>query len=200
MPDFPELLILRHGETEWNRQGRMQGSLDSPLTDAGRQHARDQGTVLRRLGVTSHNWYCSPQGRARETARLASGDGPVTPDKRLREIGMGDWSGRTRDEIAAVAPEYFSPDSPPLAYYGHAPGGETPEDVAVRLGPFLAVLKRPSVVVTHGVTSRVLRCLLLGLPVSAFAYLGGGQGVAYRVIDGRYQRLSPEGVEDLDLP
>ena len=200
MPDFPELLILRHGETEWNRQGRMQGALDSPLTDAGRQHARDQGRVLRRLGVTSHNWYCSPQGRARETARLASGDGPVTPDERLREIGMGDWSGRTRDEIAAVAPEYFSPDSPPLAYYGHAPGGETPAAVADRLRPFLETLAGPAVIVTHGVTSRLIRCLALGLPVSAFAALEGGQGIVYRVAPGVYQRLSLQGVEELELP
>lgn len=200
MPDYPELLILRHGETEWNREGRMQGALDSPLTYVGRAQALAQGAALRAAGIGPRHWFSSPQGRALETARLASGEARVTPDDRLREIGMGSWSGRLRDDIATDVPHLFAPDSPPLAYYGHAPGGETPEEVAVRLGPFLAALDGPAVVVTHGVTSRVLRCLLLGLPVNTFAYLGGGQGVAYRVADGLYQRLSPGGVEDLDLP
>ena len=85
MPDYPELLILRHGETEWNREGRMQGALDSPLTYVGRAQALAQGAALRAAGIGPVRWFSSPQGRALETARLASGEARVTADDRLRE-------------------------------------------------------------------------------------------------------------------
>ncbi len=194
MADFPEVLILRHGETEWNRQGRMQGGQDSPLTRRGEGQARAQGLILQRFGVEGFTWVSSPQGRALRTAELARGQaGGIATDARLREISMGDWSGLLREDIARQAPDYFAPEAAMMAWYGNAPGGETLAALAQRLTAFLADLSAPTVIVTHGVTSRALRCLLLGLPVETFNRLEGGQGVVYRVTPEIYERLEQTG-------
>ncbi|MFT7594844.1 MAG: broad specificity phosphatase PhoE [Paracoccaceae bacterium] len=181
----PEFLILRHGQTEWNRAERVQGRLDSQLTDVGRGHAARQAEILRDFGVTGWDWFASPQGRAMATARIAVGDhqAQIAADARLCEIDLGEWSGKMRDDIRAAAPELF--EARELGWYDHAPGGEGLAGVAVRAGAFLAGLQRPSVIVTHGITSRVIRCLALGLPVSDFDRPPGGQGVAHHVAGGQ---------------
>ncbi len=194
MADYPEVLILRHGETEWNRQGRMQGGQDSPLTRRGEGQARAQGLILQRFGVEKFAWVSSPQGRALRRAELAQGGTQeIATDERLREINMGDWSGLLREDIARQAPAYFAPEAAVMAWYGNAPGGETLAALAQRLTAFLADLSAPTVIVTHGVTSRALRCLLLGLPVETFNRLEGGQGVVYRVTPEIYERLEQTG-------
>ena len=202
MRDYPELLILRHGETEWNRQGRMQGSLDSPLTETGRLQARQQNAVLQAFGVEGFGWHVSPLGRAMQTAEIA-GQGltnSFSADDRLREIEMGDWTGRLRQEIEEIAPQHFAPNAPPLGWYGYAPGGETLQMLEARVAAFLGTLTAPAVVVTHGITSRVMRCLALGLPVEAFAHLEGGQGIAYRVAHGVYEKRAIDGVTPQECP
>ena len=69
---WPETLILRHGETAWNRDNKMQGWLNSPLTQKGREQAKHQGDLLGQLTLTN-DWaaFCSPQGRAFQTAAIA---------------------------------------------------------------------------------------------------------------------------------
>ena len=198
---LPELLILRHGETEWNRAGRMQGALDSPLTDRGRAQAAAQRAILHRHGVLGgqggHAIITSPQGRALATARIiAQGTTAGRPrtDARLREIGMGRWTGRARADLAAIHPEFFAAQAPPLGYYDHAPGGEGLGPLAARLRGFLSGLRGPAVIVTHGITSRVLRCLALGLPIADFGRLDGGQGVVYRISGRRYEKLTEDAV------
>ena len=201
MPAFPELLILRHGETEWNLEGRMQGALDSPLTDRGRQQARAQNAVLRSLDLSGFGWFASPQPRALLTARIvAKGNrAPIAQDPRLREIGMGDWTGQQRRAIVAQFPHLF--DGPnPLAFYDHAPAGEGLAALTARARAFLDDLDRPSVIITHGITSRVLRCLALGLPTGAFGALDGGQGIVYRVAPEGYSKLTPAGTEPQPIP
>jgi len=201
MPDYPELLILRHGETRWNREGRMQGGLDSSLTEKGRAQAKAQNRLIRAAGIGAASCYCSPQGRAMSTARIAlQGHGlEIAPDTRLREIGMGRWSGLLRDDIAAGVPHLFQ-NPKAMAWYGHAPEGETLEELAGRVLDFLTGLTGPSVIVTHGITSRVMRSLILGLPVSNFAALEGGQGVVYRLAPGIYEKRTLQGVTDLGYP
>ncbi|MCB1357870.1 MAG: histidine phosphatase family protein [Maritimibacter sp.] len=189
---LPELLILRHGETEWNREGRMQGRLDSPLTMKGREQAAAQGRILSGI-AQGFDWYVSPRGRVIETARIASGGAVLREDARLAEIDMGDWTGRLRDEIAAEAPHLFRDDGSDIAYYHAIPGGDTLQAVQERLAEFAACLSRPSVIVTHGIASRVLRCIALGLPWEAFEELDGGQGVVYRIAPGIYDKLTEQG-------
>jgi len=188
---YPDLLILRHGETEWNLAGRMQGEMDSPLTATGRAQAGAQQRILTRFGIDGWNVWSSPQGRAAATARIALGTraDDVRTDPRLSEITMGEWTGLQRSAIAAAAPHLFESEMD-LIWYDHAPGGEGIEALFARTGAFLAELKVPGVIVTHGITSRMLRCHALGLEPGAFAELPGGQGVVYHLSGGVQTCLS----------
>ena len=101
---LPELYIIRHGETEWNRAARMQGGLDSALTELGRAQADQVAETL--AGVIhpdTHDLWSSPQGRALATAEpISKATGcPVVAVDGLREIHMGDWVGLSRSEIDA---------------------------------------------------------------------------------------------------
>ncbi|WP_176442759.1 histidine phosphatase family protein [Tropicimonas sediminicola] len=185
---MPELYILRHGETHWNLAGRMQGRLDSPLTDLGREQAERQGEILRAAGADRLPLLCSPSGRAMATAALAlPGRVPVV-DARLGEIGMGAWQGLTREEILADRPE-LADDSHPFLWKFSAPGGETVAQMQARIAEFLSERREPAIVITHGVTSQFLRGALLGIDVSAMSGLEDCQGVVYRVAQGRQDRL-----------
>ena len=94
---YPELYILRHGQTEWNAADRMQGWLNSPLTPKGEQDAARQGEILRGLDLVGFSFWCSPSGRAVQTAGIACPMADaIHTDLRLREIGVGDWAGRNR--------------------------------------------------------------------------------------------------------
>ena len=188
---YPDLLILRHGETEWNLAGRMQGERDSPLTARGRAQAATQQCLLQRFGIEGWTPWTSPQGRALATAQIALGPraAELRPDARLREITMGAWTARKRSEIAATVPHLFRTEAD-LSWYDHAPGGEGLESLYARTGAFLSDLDTPAVIVTHGITSRMLRCHALGLEPGAFDTLPGGQGVVYHLSRGVQTCLS----------
>lgn len=186
-----DLYILRHGETEWNRAGRMQGWLDSPLTEKGRAQAERQGELLAAAGVGRHHrFWSSPQGRAWDTAGLALSrfGAPILRDDRLREIGIGDWSGLTRAEIARHSGTAFDgPDD--FFWMDAAPRGEGFDAVRARARSFLDDLDGPAVIVTHGILSRFLRAAVLDLDLEGTAGLPGGQGVVYRLADGIMTKL-----------
>lgn len=198
MRDLPEILLLRHGETEWNREGRFQGARDSGLTDRGRAQAAALGSLLARRGVgpRTHDALTSPQGRARETARIALRPLGLDPleEPRLAEIGMGAWTGLLRSEIDARWPG--PGDEPTLAFYARCPEGEGLGAVAARAGAVLAGVKRPTVIVTHGITLRVLGALALGLGPAGAELIAVPQGCLARLAGGRLQVLAP-GARDL---
>lgn len=193
MRELPELYILRHGETEWNAAGRVQGALDSPLTARGREQAARQGEILCREGVgaESHAFFVSPQGRAVQTAGIAlAGIGArAVIDARLREISLGAFDGLTRAEIAARFPAAFA-ETDPFLWYDTAPGGEGFAALTARVRAFLDDLTRPAVVIAHGMTSRFLRGAALGLDLGGIGALPGGQGVVYRLRAGRHEVLT----------
>jgi len=191
---FPPLMILRHGETEWNREGRLQGVLDSPLTDLGRSQAQQQNRVLRRANVASWRWICSPQGRAAATAKIAAQGitADIVEDAQLMEIGVGDWAGQLRIICETQLPEGVQLKDGPdgaLELSEHAPNGEGFARLRNRCTSFLQGLSQPSVLVTHGVTSRMLRVIVLGLGDDQLAELPGGQGVVYALQNGVQKRL-----------
>jgi broad specificity phosphatase PhoE len=163
------VLLIRHGETEWNLTRRYQGWSDSPLTRRGVAQAEAVGRKLRELpeanGVPI---VASPLGRARRTAELiqaARADlAPIRFDERLKEISIGAWDGLDRDEIAALSPGIFDGDGH-HEWYFRCPDGETYDDFAGRIGAWLADTgDRALIAVAHGVVTRVLRGLYAGLP------------------------------------
>ncbi|MEE9389292.1 MAG: histidine phosphatase family protein [Paracoccaceae bacterium] len=193
MSDYPEIFVLRHGQTEWNLAGRYQGRLNSPLTEQGRAQAREQSEILTLLlqGRRDLSACCSPQDRAVDTAAIAlSGVGlTAQSDDRLCEIAFGKWQGLTFDEISKDWPELCKiADQDRFAWNFQAPGGETFQDVSVRVKSFLDSLTGPTVIVTHGVTSKVLRGLWLGVGQDEMHGLGGGQGCVYHLNDGVQKR------------
>jgi len=94
-----ELLLVRHGETDWNREGRLQGHADPPLNSAGRAQARELAGSLSEIELDAA--YTSDLRRAKETAEiiLAGRSVPLVTEPDLREIDVGSWSGLTRPEI-----------------------------------------------------------------------------------------------------
>jgi probable phosphoglycerate mutase len=183
------LYVVRHGETEWNVERRMQGGEgDSPLTARGRRQAAAMGTLLRAVGADALPAYCSPQGRAVETARIALGEGLARLDPRLSEVAMGPFSGRLIGELRSEHPDLFGEDMS-LTWYFRIPGGERLETMQARLAAFLRDLPGPAVIVCHGMTSRILRGVALGLCLDATLALPGGQGIIHVVEDGRHRTL-----------
>ena len=180
----PELYILRHGETEWNAQDRMQGWLNSPLTAKGEMDAARQGEILRGRDLAGFAYWCSPSGRAVQTAGIACSQAEaILTDIRLREIGVGDWAGRLRGELPAGT----GPD-PYMAQYEMAPNGEGLARLTQRCQDFLDDLQGPAVLITHGITSRVLRSIVIGPEALAKPTLNGGQGCVYH-LKGGVQKL-----------
>ncbi|MEC7258219.1 MAG: histidine phosphatase family protein [Pseudomonadota bacterium] len=188
MAGYPEIYILRHGETEWNREGRFQGGFDSSLTPLGRQQALDQNRILQALELGGYQWMCSPQERALETAEIAKGDrSDIRIVSELREISMGHWAGQLRRDIEAETPGL---ETGGLALYWQLPGGETPYDVAQRCKVFLDCLTGPSVIVTHGVTLRILACVYFGRGVRSFETYPADHGAVYRLGAAGFEALT----------
>ncbi len=185
--EYPPLYILRHGETEWNALGRLQGKHDSPLTAQGVEQARTQRTILGTRDLGGFAGFASPQGRARVTAEIALEGliAPIEPADALSEIGLGEWAGKNRAEMIAATGA-----SDGFALYDLAPGGEGLARLRVRCTDFLKQLDRPSVLVTHGITSRMLRLILLGRENSDLREIPGGQGVVFYLNQGRQHRLT----------
>jgi probable phosphoglycerate mutase len=167
------------------------------LTDRGQAQAAALGAALAAAGVAAatHDAWTSPQGRAAATARIALGPLGLTatPDPRLAEIGMGGWAGLTRAEIDRRWPG--PPGEGLLAFYARAPGGEPLAALARRAAAVLAGLSRPAVLVTHGITLRVLLALALGHPPEAAEAVAVPQGRVARLAAGRLVLLPETGSE-----
>lgn len=188
---FPPLYILRHGQTEWNAQHRIQGGLDSPLTALGRAQAQTQRELLRDEMLDGFQALCSPQGRAFQTAAIALEGlfNSISTDARLAEIGVGAWEGLPRTELVIDGAVDESEESA-LDLYNRAPGGEGFVALHARCKAFLEELSGPSVLVTHGITSRMLRLIALDLDICEIGMLPGGQGVIYHLENGTMRQLS----------
>ena len=182
---FPELYILRHGETEWNAEGRMQGRLHSALTVKGIAQAQTQGDILSGRDLDGFEVISSPQTRALHTAVevFSRKVAMISTDARLCEVDVGQWQGRIRDELQISGDPKATEDGP-LAFYEQAEGGEGFAALRLRCSEFLTSLDGPKVLVTHGITSRMLRAVYLGLDDDALVTLPGGQGVVYHLCDG----------------
>jgi len=174
MTNWPEFYFARHGQTEWNRERRYQGTRDIPLNDTGRRQADAIGPLLRELlerdGRSPHDfgWYASPLSRAAETmdrmrAAFDTDLPAVRYDDRLKEISFGQLEGFLHNELPpelATAPG----GRPPEYWYHRPPEGENYEDVGERLTAFAEDLDGPAIIVAHGGILRVLRHLVESVP------------------------------------
>lgn len=164
-----ELLLIRHGETDWNRELRWQGQTDVPLNPSGLEQARALAESLR--GTRVDAIFTSDLERARQTADAIAAVtcARVHEDGRLREIGLGTWEGMSFDEIRArdgEALDRFRAD--PIG--GRAPGGESVPEVRQRVADSLRAILRAFpegrvAIVSHGLALAVLKVTLLELPL-----------------------------------
>ena len=154
------LVFVRHGFTDWNLDGRLQGQLDIPLNAAGRAQARILRDHL--AAKTFDRIYTSPLQRAAETARIIAGDRSVLTDWRIAEIHHGDWQGKTKREIASRWPAAWEAwNKQPLQVTSG--GGESPEQIRGRVQDFLRSVAAPTILcVSHGMVIQTVRAILLG--------------------------------------
>mgnify|MGYP000865825917 FL=1 len=164
-----ELWVVRHGQTDWNVEGRYQGQTDVPLNEVGRQQAQQLAQSLPNLTFAA--LYTSDLSRAQMTADILGqhlGLHPI-PDVRLREMSHGQWEGLlVRDK---VHPNPNAPQTPIDPTQPNAPGGESILQVAQRAADFANQLlplypNQRVLIVTHGVTAAVLKCHVNGFPLA----------------------------------
>jgi probable phosphoglycerate mutase len=190
----PTIYYIRHGETQWNAEGKLQGGRDIPLNDLGRTQATHAGNILAGLferdgrSEQSLAFVASPLGRARATMELVRGAlklplADYAIDDRLREIGYGLWEGSTLTQMQASDPDVFARRQadkwtvPP-------PGGESYASVQLRMRDWYDQLTADTVAVAHGGTARALMVALgIETPDSA-ADLTIEQGAVYVFGDG----------------
>lgn len=176
--------LVRHGETEWNVEARMQGHLDSRLTARGRAQAVRTGEVLARLGVD--HIFASPLGRVRETLSLIAKNVALEPvfDDRLKEWSAGEWGGRLYADLRRESSEVFAAWE--ADRYGvRSPGGEHFGDLDTRAGQFFeAVASVPHqriAIVAHGFMNRALAAHLLRLTQAQALALRQRNDVIFRI-------------------
>lgn len=193
---WPELYFIRHGETDWNAEGRYQGSKDIPLNDIGRGQADLNGRLLKQIleragrKPSDFTWHCSPLGRTRETMqRVRAGFSEALPevafDQRLVEVSFGVYEGRLHTELTssemAIAGERDAD-----FWFFRPPSGESYEDVSQRIQSFAKdKLTAPAIVVAHGGILRILRRLIEDFPAERAVNWFPPQDSVVHFIDGK---------------
>lgn len=162
-----EVYVIRHGETVWNAEGRIQGHRDSSLTSAGREHAEAMARRLQGKGIQV--LYTSSLGRALNTAGVLSERLGIDlqPRVQLRECGWGAWEGMTWEQLRRDFPRQMQRRQNNLFEF-RPPGGESYKDGEARVRPFVNEIQGlhqgdTIAVVGHNMINRVLMRLLLGI-------------------------------------
>ncbi|MCV0395647.1 MAG: phosphoglycerate mutase family protein [Rhizobiaceae bacterium] len=169
--------FIRHGQTGWNAEARLQGQADTDIGDLGREQAARNGRRLAELlpDPSGHDFVASPLRRTRETmeiVRRAMGLDPMgyRVEPRLMELHFGDWQGSTYAELEAASPG--STEGRKADKWNFRPPGEAAESyemLAGRVKPWLDAVDRPTVCVTHGGVIRAVFRLLGGWSSAAAA-------------------------------
>ena len=170
MPMLPRILFVRHGETDWNVEGRLQGQTDIPLNALGRIQAEEVGRRIRTLvnDPATTRWMVSPLMRTRETAEIARASLglPKTDyvlEPRLKELTFGRWEGHTWAELRRKDP-LAEPTREKNKWDFVPPGGESYAMLKDRLEPWLHSLDGEVVVVSHGGVARTLMAIIADIP------------------------------------
>ena len=201
---MPNILLFRHGETQWNRQHRVQGQTDaaSPLTLNGAMQARAYGKELARfLGADITRWAVvgSPLARCVQTISILCDEAGLDfaqtrYDDRLKEVDCGTLVGQLRSDVERINPGLFDGKGS-QSWYFRTPGGETLDDMALRLGSWLDELPPGSqtIVVSHGVAGKVIRGLYAGQDMEDALAVDSPQNAFFVLSQGKVVRHSCEG-------
>ena len=184
------LYVVRHGETDWNRDARYQGQADIPLNETGRAQARRNGEILRPMmpQIANADFVSSPLARAIETARILRTAMGLAPDTfrrepQLMEVHYGYWEGHLATELQVTDPEGVAAKA--LDPFGWRPrGGESYADLSDRIAAWLKTVERDTVAISHGGVSRVARGVVLGLDTLEVPYLDVPQDKVLILRDG----------------
>lgn len=196
-----EMYLIRHGETEFNVEGKFQGQSDSPLTEDGKDQIYQVARMLKmELGDDIHNWeiISSPLGRAMDSTKilcetLAYDLNKVQTDERLAEVSVGDWAGLYIEDIKAQWPRLLEGTNH-YNWYFNSLGGERYADVEGRVKAFLESVKDKEklIVVAHGVTSRIIRGLYQNLDKDEALSLEVAHETFFKLADGDVKRYTYE--------
>ena len=197
---MPVLYYIRHGETDWNAEQRLQGHRDTPLNARGRRQASHCGGILRDLlardgrAVADCTYVSSPLARARQTMELVRATLDLDHDAyglddRLIEISFGDWEGLTLPEIAARNPDALV-ERERDKWGFKPPGGESYIDVTQRVGAWYATVTQDAVVTAHGGVARALVAHFNILPHEEAVHADIVHGVVYVFAGGTMARYS----------
>jgi broad specificity phosphatase PhoE len=184
----PEIIYIRHGETDWNARGLIQGSIETDLNAKGHEQARAVAALLaqRNLKLSEYDFFVSPQKRARQTmahivVALSLPSEYVVMDRRLRELEFGVWESKPFWELKA-SPLY--PADAETRYFWRPEGGESYEDGVTRVRDFQKRLTRKSIIVSHGAIGRSLIGEITKLSPSEIVMLKTPQGACCGLSNG----------------
>lgn len=197
---YPDILVIRHSETQWNRLGRLQGRGDSPLTLNGVRQALALAVSTRPHlpNPERSRFWVSPLGRARQTASLLADAWGLaferfTPEPALAERAYGTWEGYSLDEVAARFPEqYAAHRADPWGY--EIEGGESRTAFTSRIESWFRKLDRdvPHVIVVHSGCLRALRGIYTGADPAAILRYREPQTTSYWLSEGRERALDAD--------
>jgi probable phosphoglycerate mutase len=185
------IYFVRHGQTEWNVEHRVQGRLNTPLTALGVEQARKNAeTLIEGIPELANlPFVSSPLGRARQTVeiireRIGLSREGYAVDERLAELSFGSWQGLLMSEIRSRFPDDWAVRQT-VKWTHKPPGGESYQQMSERVKAWLGELPGDAVVVAHGCLGRVLRGLNLGQANDDIAFASDPEhDRVYRLVDG----------------
>ncbi|AKU55179.1 histidine phosphatase family protein [Vibrio parahaemolyticus] len=188
------IFVLRHGETEFNADKKLQGHCNSSLTSKGSDQARRVGTTLKQyVENRPFRVYSSTLGRALQTSQIVCEElnysyENLNKEPRLKEFSLGEWEQRTIPSLEQEIPNLLAQND----WYLQAPNCETYESVRERLSSWLSDVAHDEdiVVVSHGLTGIVLRGLLLGMDYTQVWQQDLPQDAFFIIDDGRITRVN----------
>ena len=193
--------LIRHGQTTWNRAGRLQGQADSPLTLLGTQQAEAIGETLKVIiGAEKYVFWSSPLGRTKQTTSIICDIigfryEEVVFDERLVEITLGDRDGyKSWKALFEDFPEDMARREKDPWNFFH-PNGESSQMVQERLRPFIKKicdLGGLHIIVTHGVVSKIIRGMYLDLTPEEVFSLGRPQDAFHKLHNGNIREIKVE--------
>jgi probable phosphoglycerate mutase len=167
--NLPDIYFIRHGQTDWNAQGRYQGRQDIALNDSGRNQAKANGVLLSNLltqdGLQADElgWHVSPLSRAIETMQIVRSNfsdikKEVKIEDPLIEVSFGEFEGSLHNDLTS---DFSKRGERGKEFWNFVPkNGESYVDLVKRVEPFISKISRPSIIVSHGGIARVFRYLL----------------------------------------